>query len=79
MGHLVFLVLHAIAILFGVVLLFVTVPLHLIYAATRRSAKRGPPEPSARTHNRCPACQEFVLKGANVCRFCGTKLIPYAR
>jgi len=32
MGHLIFIILHILAIVFGFVLLFVTVPLHLIYA-----------------------------------------------
>ena len=40
MGHLMFIVLHILAIVFGFVLLFITVPLHLIYAGTRK--KRVP-------------------------------------
>jgi len=36
LGHLIFLVLHFAAILFGFVFLFVTVPLHLIYSVSRR-------------------------------------------
>lgn len=83
MGHLVFIILHLLAVAFGAVLLFLTIPLHLIYAVNRRAAKRAakhaPPIPSARTHNRCPDCQEYVLKSANVCRFCGRSLQPYAR
>lgn len=79
MGHALFMILHVIALIFGAVLLFVTIPLHLIYAVNRRSAKRTPDAPSARTHNHCPACREWVLKGASVCRFCGSKLVPYAR
>jgi hypothetical protein len=39
LGHLIFIFLHLIALLFGAVLLFVTIPLHLIYAAVR-SRKR---------------------------------------
>lgn len=26
----------------------------------------------------CPACRELILKGAEVCRFCGTNLKPVA-
>jgi len=82
MGHAIFIVLHLLAVAFGAVLLFVTIPLHLIYAVNRRTAKgvaTAQPGPSARTHNHCPDCQEFVLKSANVCRFCGRALQPYAR
>lgn len=47
MGHLLFLILHVIAILFGLVLLFLTIPLHIIYTtihdpavqAARRAAR----------------------------------------
>jgi len=83
MGHFIFIVLHAVALLNGVFLLIITIPLHLIYAVTRRAAKRAaataPKPPSARTHNRCPDCQEYALKSANVCRFCGRSLQPYSR
>ncbi|MBS3777488.1 MAG: hypothetical protein KGY70_19995 [Bacteroidales bacterium] len=36
MGHFIFCVLHLLAILFGVVGLIITVPLHLIYSATKK-------------------------------------------
>jgi len=36
MGHLIFIILHILAVMFGFVLLFITVPLHLIYAGTRK-------------------------------------------
>jgi len=36
MGHLIFILLHIAAILFGFVFLFFTIPLHLIYAVMRR-------------------------------------------
>lgn len=36
MGHLLFCILHLAALLFGVVGLFITIPLHLIYAALNK-------------------------------------------
>lgn len=75
MGHLMFLLLHFIAVLFGAVFLFFTIPAHLIYAAVR-SKKRDPDAPRPDTHVRCPGCKEFVLKEANVCKHCGCKLVP---
>jgi hypothetical protein len=35
MGHFIFIVLHLMAIAFGFVFLFLTVPLHIIYAAVK--------------------------------------------
>jgi hypothetical protein len=78
MGHIVFLLLHFIALLFGAVALFVTIPLHLIYAATR-SRKVDPAAPSGRTHTHCPDCREFVLRDAIVCKHCGRALTPSPR
>ena len=40
MGHFLFIVLHIAAVLFGIVGLIVTIPLHLIYSAVR-SGKRS--------------------------------------
>jgi len=40
MGHILFCMLHLMALLFGVVGLFITIPLHLIYAAMRRQQCR---------------------------------------
>ena len=36
MGHILFCMLHLMALLFGVVGLFITIPLHLIYAAMKK-------------------------------------------
>jgi len=36
MGHLMFWILHLCAILFGVVWLIITIPLHLIYSAVNK-------------------------------------------
>ena len=74
MGHFIFLMLHVIALIFGAVLLFVTIPAHLIYAAVG-SKKRDPNAPRPDTHVRCPDCKELILKEAKVCKHCGCKLV----
>lgn len=77
MGHLIFVILHATALLFGAVLLFLTIPAHLVYAAVR-TKKHDPDAPRPNTHDRCPDCKEFVRNEAKVCKHCGCKLIPQA-
>jgi uncharacterized paraquat-inducible protein A len=72
--HAVFVVLHLVALLFaGPLLLFITIPAHIIYAAI---ASRRPAKPNPWTHVKCPDCRELVLKDANVCKHCGCKLVP---
>lgn len=86
MGHLVFFVMHVIALLFATLALWITIPLHLIYgAASARSRAQPTPQaaadgahPHPSTHVHCPDCAELVLKQAKVCRFCGCKLTPQA-
>ncbi len=87
-GHLFFLILHFLAVMFGLVLLVVTIPLHLIYSnsrasanSTRRQEKAAKKqaklnEPDPRTHLKCPDCREFVLREASVCKHCGCELVP---
>ena len=36
MGHFIFVILHLMAVLFGVVGLVITVPLHIIYSAVKK-------------------------------------------
>ena len=72
MGHFLFLVLHLIAIIFAAVLLFITIPAHLIYIAITAAG----PTPTPATHVKCPDCRELVLKDASVCKHCGCTLIP---
>jgi len=36
MGHIIFIILHFVAIIFGFWALIITIPLHLIYAATKK-------------------------------------------
>lgn len=68
MGHIVFLFLHLMAVMFGFVLLMITIPAHLIYAASKGG------KPSRWTHVKCPACAEFVKREAKVCRHCYARL-----
>src|SRR5690349_17696191 len=72
-GHVIFAALHVLALLFAWVLLFVTVPLHILYAVMTRPK---PGEPTPYTHYRCPDCREYVLNGAKVCKHCGRALAP---
>ncbi len=40
MGHIMFIILHIIAILFGFVLLIITIPLHIIYSCMRTNKRK---------------------------------------
>ena len=73
MGHLIFFILHSMAVFFGLWLLTFTIPLHIIYGAVR--TKRDP-APNFRTHVRCSECRELVLKGASICKHCNCRLTP---
>jgi len=76
MGHIIFFLLHGVAVLLGLWLLIFTVPLHLIYSAIRANRRRKHDAVSFLTHVRCPDCRELVLKGATVCKHCGCRLTP---
>lgn len=80
MGHLIFIILHILALLFGAVALFVTVPMHMIYTVVKQRSGATPtsqPEaPDDRTHHRCPECRELIRKDASKCKHCGCTLIP---
>lgn len=73
MGHIVFLFIHLIALLFLPMALFVTIPAHLIYGA---AGSRREPRPNNRTHTRCPQCDEIVLRNASICKHCKQPLTP---
>src|SRR4029077_1662471 len=75
MGHLIFLLMHFVMLLFFFVGLVVTIPLHLIYAAVSGS-KRDPNAPTPRTHVVCPTCREFVHNEASICPYCRQGLVP---
>jgi hypothetical protein len=82
MGHVLFILLHLIAVLFtGFVLLFLTIPLHLIYAVLGNRSSNSTPAPAVdaprpETHVRCPECRELVRRDARKCKHCGTGLTP---
>ncbi|MBX3610999.1 MAG: hypothetical protein KF871_14000 [Hydrogenophaga sp.] len=54
--------------------------LGLLFVAVSKdlSSKPGatPSAPSAATHVKCPACAEWVLPEAKVCKHCGSQLTP---
>lgn len=74
MGHFAFICLHLIALLFFALALFVTVPLHLVYAVL--AGRSDPSGPTPATHVTCPTCRELVHKDASKCRHCGQGLVP---
>lgn len=77
MGHLLFIVMHLMAALIFAWLLFLTIPLHLIYAATKsRGSRPSADSPGPDTHVRCPDCRELVRMDAIKCKHCGTALVP---
>lgn len=77
-GHFLFIVLHLIAVMFsGAMLLFITIPIHLVYAAISSSRRAPAPEgPNPKTHVKCPDCRELVLRDARKCKQCGAALVP---
>jgi hypothetical protein len=75
MGHLLFLVIHIVVLVFAPVGLLLTIPLHLIYGAAA-SKKVDRDAPNWRTHVRCPDCKEFVRRDAVTCKHCGIALVP---
>lgn len=79
MGHLLFIILHVIALLFGMVWLIVTIPLHLIYGAVHH--RHTPSDANRADHDdapqaRCPDCRELVRADAKKCKHCGSVLTP---
>ena len=55
--------------------------LGLLFCAVAKDLSRAPNggQPSAATHVKCPACAEFVLPEAKVCKHCGGPLVPPRR
>jgi len=84
MGNFFFIVLHVCSLLFGLVGLVVTIPLHLIYLAIRDKPKPatvkypGPgdlKEGMVRQVN-CPECKELIRSDARKCKHCGSSVTP---
>ena len=82
MGHVIFVVLHLVAVSFGLWLLVLTIPLHLIYAVLAgkqpASTAAGVDQVTPETHVRCPHCRELVRVDASKCKHCGSALVPQA-
>lgn len=76
-GHFLFVMLHIIAVaVAGIGLLFLTIPMHLIYGVIASRGSGGSAKPQYVTHVRCHACSEYVLREANKCKHCGEALTP---
>jgi hypothetical protein len=76
MGHLIFLILHVVALLFLAWALVVTIPLHLIYGAMM-SRSKSPPDDELLARGimrRCPQCAELIKREAVKCKHCGAEL-----
>lgn len=58
--------------------LFISPVLSLLFVAVMKNlATEGVAHaPSLQTHVKCPACAEFVLPDAKVCKHCGAALTP---
>lgn len=77
MGHVFLVLLHFVALLVWPGVLFLTLPLHVIYAALRNRSSVPKELPiSPLTHARCPECREIVLKDARKCKHCGSIIAP---
>ena len=76
-----FVLLHILAVVFGMWGLLVTIPLHMIYASLQSTAENTKPKTdeaaaTPQTHVRCPDCRELVRHDARKCKHCGVALIP---
>lgn len=77
MGHVLFILLHLVALLTFPFGLIATVPLHIIYAAVQPNRPSSDPNvPRPETHRRCPECREFVRAEASRCKHCAIGLLP---
>lgn len=78
MGHVAFIFLHLIVLLFWMPALVVTIPLHIIYGFMTASEwrKQVAEANEARMHVRCPQCRELVRRDAVKCKHCGAELTP---
>lgn len=58
----------------------ITPLLGLVFIAVSKdlSKSNAPTQPGPETHVKCPACAEFVLPEASMCKHCGTALVPSA-
>jgi len=76
MGHLLFCILHFLAIMFGFVFLFVTIPGHIIYTVLKKKkATASPPDIPDTRYKICPKCQAKNRRMDLVCSGCGGPLM----
>jgi len=73
-GHTLFVALHVIALLFFLPALFVTIPLHVIYAFV--ASKDNEARQLATMLRPCPMCAEQIQRAAIVCKHCGHRFGP---
>lgn len=69
MGHVLFILLHLAALLFFIPGLFVTLPVHIVYAFMAKKGSGATPAPAGFTWP-CPFCKETIQRGSTVCRWC---------
>ena len=74
MGHLLFCILHFLALLFGVVGLFITIPLHLIYSAVSKPRAAREKETVMQGEKRCGSCGAHNIASNTNCISCGDKI-----
>lgn len=67
MGHILFILLHLVCLVWFTKGLVVTIPLHIIYAAISGSQKKS----SAFYLKKCPDCSESIKAEARKCKHCG--------
>jgi len=75
MGHVIFVILHILAVLFGLIGLFITIPLHIIYSVVSGNNKSV--KKTTQKTRVCPYCKEEVIKEALICKHCGKDLAKY--
>ena len=71
MGHVIFMILHFMAILFGFVFLFLTIPLHLIFCVIEGN---NPNNKKVNYSKNCPFCNELIHRDAIICRYCDKEI-----
>lgn len=83
MANIFFIIAHICALLFGVVGLIITVPLHLFYLNGKRTKKTlekqtdimekeaEAKKKEEKASKECPFCAELIKKEAKVCKHCG--------
>jgi hypothetical protein len=69
MGHVIFIILHFIALLFFAWALLLTIPLHLIYGASSNADSK-----QRSTARKCPFCAEPIMDAAIKCKHCDSDL-----